>query len=161
MIPYYELIDILPSDICDYFNKLAYGTEDPGPEDFPTHRRKAGLEFMKKSISKFMPRKRLEWDPVGMKGNPTRSGEVNDLLKAIKRFETRGEGKAAFSKRPLEFDEIMSILTTNIENTAFQDSGLHGLWAWTFQLICRVDDATNITYSNLKYNEDHPDEVFS
>ncbi|KNC87450.1 hypothetical protein SARC_00432 [Sphaeroforma arctica JP610] len=107
-----------------------------------------------------MPRKRLEWDPVEMKGNPTRSGQVNDLLKAIERFETRGERNADLSKRPLKFDEIMSILTINIENTAFQDSGLHGLWTWTFQLICRVDDATNITYSNLKYNEDHPDEVF-
>ncbi|KNC75743.1 hypothetical protein SARC_11739 [Sphaeroforma arctica JP610] len=113
MIPYSELIDILPSDVCDYFNKLAYGTEDPGPEEFSTQRRKASLEFL---ISKYMPRKRLEWDPVEMKGNPTRSGEVNDLLKAIERFETR----AGYM----------------------------------------VYDATNITYINLKYNENHPDEVF-
>ncbi|KNC85593.1 hypothetical protein SARC_02214, partial [Sphaeroforma arctica JP610] len=86
---------------------------NPGPDDHPTLRRKSGLSFLKKSISYYMPRLAIDWDPVDMKGNPTRSKDVNDLLKTIERAQLRGEGKADAAKRPIEYDEFRQILAIN------------------------------------------------
>ncbi|KNC74193.1 hypothetical protein SARC_13253 [Sphaeroforma arctica JP610] len=138
-IPHETTIQILPQDI------FKYGRENPGPDDHPTLRRESGLGFLKKSISYYMPLIANDWDPVDMKGNPTRSKDVNDLLKTIKRAELRGEGKADAAKRLIEYDEFRQILAINLENKNFHNS---------------VDDVTNIKFEDLMPNDDNPEQLF-
>ncbi|KNC75840.1 hypothetical protein SARC_11643, partial [Sphaeroforma arctica JP610] len=47
-IPHEITIQILPQDIFKYFCLLAYGSENPGPDEHPTLRRESGLGFLKK-----------------------------------------------------------------------------------------------------------------
>ncbi len=90
-----DLIVIQPEDIYRYFAYRAYGTPDPGPHDRPQYLRRNTLEYWKKGISYFMPNKsqawRVESDGRGF-GNPTRSTEVNGLMKAVAAAESKGLG---------------------------------------------------------------------
>jgi hypothetical protein len=45
------------------------------------------LAYWKKAISFFMPNWLLSWNAVSAEGNPTRSIEVNDLIKKVKKEE--------------------------------------------------------------------------
>jgi hypothetical protein len=90
-----RLIEILPSDICRFFNMRAYGIEHPTPPTAnPTLVRSSTLFYWKKAISSFMPLKFSPWDPVHNFGNPTKSQEVNDLIKKVLKHETRGHGRS-------------------------------------------------------------------
>jgi len=67
--------------------KLAYGMEEPGPDDRPTLCRSTNLEQVKKAISYFMPNKQ-HWVqvPAGQVsfGNPTMSNDVKQVIAAVK-----------------------------------------------------------------------------
>jgi len=154
------LLAIQPDNLCRYFKELAYGVQVPGPDDRPTLKRANGILFDKKAISWYMPRNNMEWDLVDEKGNPTKSPALNTLIKQITRWELRGEGKPGSEKRPLEYNEYMNILKINLEHANFQNATLHGLWTWTFQLVCRVDDACNLKYGDIKYIPGYPDCLF-
>ncbi|KNC84962.1 hypothetical protein SARC_02817 [Sphaeroforma arctica JP610] len=106
-----------------------------------------------------MPRIAIDWDPVDMMGNPTKSKDVNDLLKTIERAELRAEGKDDAAKRPIEYDEFRQILAINLEKRNYHNGGLHALWTLTFPLICRVDDVTNIKFEDLTLNDDNPEQL--
>jgi hypothetical protein len=73
----------------------AHGTPEPGPDDNPTEARSSSLEFWKKAISSFMLNRLMAWNVLNDVGNPTKSIEVNDLIKAIKKKEVRKQGKAS------------------------------------------------------------------
>jgi len=84
-----RLIAITPEDIVRYFNHRSYGTETPSPEDHPTHGRVHSLYAWKKALSYFMPNKNMEWNEIYRAGNPTKSVQVNEMIKIVKRFEVR------------------------------------------------------------------------
>ncbi|KAJ0402414.1 hypothetical protein ATCC90586_000012 [Pythium insidiosum] len=83
---------VTPEDIVRFLNMKAYKKEAPGPDDRPTHARASTLEFYKKAISAFMPRRMAVWDDVRREGNPTRSTQVNDLIKAVRKAEEARRG---------------------------------------------------------------------
>jgi hypothetical protein len=97
-----QLLEIRPIHICRYMSLLAYGTENPGPNDKPANRRSSGLDFVKKAISKFMPNRNAHWNVEAENGNPTMSTAVNDLIKKIKKAEVRKQGKKSNAKRDLK-----------------------------------------------------------
>ncbi|KNC83550.1 hypothetical protein SARC_04197 [Sphaeroforma arctica JP610] len=72
--------------------ELSYGVQVPGPDDRPTLKRSNGILFDKKAISWYMPRNNMEWDLVEETGNPTKSPQLNTLIKQVTKFELRGEG---------------------------------------------------------------------
>ena len=90
-----QLLEIQPLDIKYFFGMLAYG--DPnfktGPpwNHRPIYARSSSIEQYKKSLSYYMPYRNVPWTNDG-RGNPTRSTDVNDLIKEMKKFEVRGEG---------------------------------------------------------------------
>ena len=84
-----QLLEIRPNHVVRYMRLKAYGTEQPGADDRPIHRRASGLEFIKKAISFFMPNQNAKWNVEHESGNPTMSVAVNQLIKAIKKEEVR------------------------------------------------------------------------
>ena len=99
-----ELGRITPHDVYRWLAFKAYGNEDPGPDDKPTRARSDSLMYWKKALSYFMPNRISPWNVLANppSGNPTRSKEVNDLIKAVKKKETRKQGKKSKSDRPFE-----------------------------------------------------------
>ena len=69
------------------------------------------LKAIKKKKSFFMPRKNTIWDDIRGEGNPTRSIEVNSLIKRVMKFEIRQLGVESKARRTIEFTEFINILT--------------------------------------------------
>jgi len=87
---------ITPAQLKRFFELKAFGVADPPPKTTPTECRSSSLQFYKKAISYYMPNRLVAWNSLRNTGNPTRSLDVNDLIKKVKRFEARGaESKAA------------------------------------------------------------------
>ena len=70
---------------------IAFGHSDAGDDDVPTCGRLNTLAFHKTALSYFKPNKHLGWNMVSLLGNPTRSPEVNDLIKRVRHHEVHGE----------------------------------------------------------------------
>ncbi|KAL7543240.1 hypothetical protein ACHAXR_012557 [Thalassiosira sp. AJA248-18] len=80
-----ELSAVTPQDIIKWMNVKLYNKEDPLEDDRPLNGSHHTLDYYKKSISYFMPKKEITWD--GKSGNPTRAHEVNNLIKKIKDWD--------------------------------------------------------------------------
>ena len=96
-----ELLTITPELVYAYSAFKTYGIPNPGVDDFPTEGRSSSIEFSKKAISFFMPNQLAHWDVRTKSGNPTKSVQVNDLIKAVKKAEVRKQGVASSACRPL------------------------------------------------------------
>ena len=57
----------------------------------------------------------MQWDDIGERGNPTRSKDVNDLIKRVMKAEVRRLGKPPQARRPLSFSEFILIMNTCIK----------------------------------------------
>jgi hypothetical protein len=145
-----ELVAITPADLARYFNMLAFGVEDPSADDRPTKCRANTLQFLKKSLSSFMPR-RMQWDPIEKKGNPTRSEEVNKIIQRVKKYEVRHQGAESNAVRAIEFVELLSLLEIFREDTT-KGPMLCCVIALQWQLIARIDDMMKLNFNNLSNN---------
>ena len=113
-----ELAALTSDDVVGFMNMRAFGMVTPGPNDKPSHCRSSSLEYWKKAISFFMPNKNHQWNEMTNSGNPTRSQDVNDLIKRVKRFEIRKQGAEPQARRPLTIAEIKSAMQElqNLDN---------------------------------------------
>jgi hypothetical protein len=86
-----ELRALTPQDVVRWMNLRAFGSPDPPSDANPTLARSASLAYWKKAISFFMPNRLIVWVSGRNEGNPTRSIEVNSLIKRIKKrkFESK------------------------------------------------------------------------
>ena len=83
-----DLFTITPEQVARYMCLKAYGNESPNlSTEMPTAGRSSSLEFAKKAISFFMPSRLLPWNEQTQSGNPTKSVQVNDLIKTVKKSE--------------------------------------------------------------------------
>ena len=76
---------------CVCLHGIAFGKENPSPNDNPQKVMANSLLAMKKKISYFMVNRLPCWDPLHNHGNPTKSTEVKDLIAFVKKKETRGK----------------------------------------------------------------------
>ena len=86
-----ELAAVTPSDICRWMNVKMFRKSNPGANEKPLFGSHHTLDYYKKSLSSFMPNKDESWDPLTKRGNPTKSTEVNALIKRVK--ELQGSNK--------------------------------------------------------------------
>jgi hypothetical protein len=89
----------------------AYGT--PEPDANPTQAQLSSLHYWKKAISYYMLNRLMPWNAISGQGNPTRSIEVNTLIKKVKKKEVRKEGVSSKARRAVthvEFRRMQSIL---------------------------------------------------
>ena len=72
---------------------------------------------------------------LSLRGNPTRSKEVNDIIKAVKKKETRRQRKNSKADRPMEKEENTQKI--NILQR-FNNIGRKYRWQMMIQLMCHL-----------------------
>ena len=105
-----ELVRITPDDIYNWMCYKIYGTEDPDPNESPILGSSNSLLSWKKHISYFMINNLMQWNEISKIGNPTKATLINDLIRAVKKKETRGSGKKSNADRPFEYGEVVQVL---------------------------------------------------
>ena len=153
-----QLLAVTPDDVCDWMNTRAYGAAVPTEDMKPIFTRSTTLEFAKKAISCFMPRRNALWDPIRQEGNPTRSDPVNRLIKTIKRFEVRKEGVPSKAGRHIEYEEFLPLISLIHSNESMQSSQylLLSVLPMQWHLIARIDDMMKLKFENIHFNHQYP-----
>ncbi len=153
-----QLLAVTADQVAAYLNNKAYGTPTPGPNDRPHQGRSNSLAFQKKAISHFMPLRTMQWDDIHLRGNPTRSTAVNDVIAKVKKFEVRQEGVSSQARRPLEWEEFYLLLV--LIRHLFADSDvwffLTAVFCLQWQIIGRIDDVMKLAKGSLLFNPREP-----
>ena len=157
-----ELNAITPLDVLRWMNIKTFGVPDPPLDANPVSARSSSLNFYKKSISFYMPNRLIVWSTTRNEGNPTRSNEINDLLKRVKRKEVRKQGVSPKCRRAIterEFRLLLTVLQAANSEIAVATNpivlrfGLPALLNFQFHLIARIDDTTQVLLSNLRAHD--------
>ena len=93
----------------------------------------------------------MSWNAIAQMGNPTKSIEVNELIKAIKKEEVRKQGKPSSARRALTHQEFIRILETlkGEDQDDCHRHGLPGLLVTQCNLIARIEDTCQFLAENL------------
>ena len=88
-----DLNDVSPQkDIDRWMNVKAFGEDNPPDSANPLYSRSSSLKFWKKTLSLYMPNCLIPWNTISNSGNPTKSTNVNDLIKRVKKKEVKKQG---------------------------------------------------------------------
>lgn len=137
-----QLLTLTPLAVRKWMCNAAFGKDDIAANDRPTHGRSSSLAMMKKCVSHYMPNKGPSW--CNGQGNPTKSEAVNSLIRLVKKFEVRGEGKDSQAKRPLRQDEFLKTLELLKRKPDFKHRYRYPtMCLWQYHLIARSDDVCN------------------
>ena len=82
-----------------------------------------------------------QWSEVTRKGNPTRAGSINKLLRAMKRMEVARLGKPSWPRRsfiPKELNHLVTLCKTH-ENVEV-DSWLSSYMAFQLHMTAQLHD---------------------
>ena len=109
-IPLDRLRTLTPTELLRWFRFKAFGIENPHDGMNPIYARSSSLLHWKKHISFFMPNNHHPWNEIINSGNPTRSKELIQLIKQVKKREVRGQGVPSQARRPLEEAEFRSAM---------------------------------------------------
>ena len=143
---------ITPEEIVAFLHWKAFGIENPGDDDCPTKCRSSTLAFAKKSLSYFIPNKHKLWDVETLRGNATRSPEVNAVIDRVKKSEVRSEGVPSQARRALteaEFCIIMRIAEKHVSSNTLK-LRLPTMAKFQVHLIARIDDTAHLRFADLK-----------
>ena len=149
-----ELGAITPVQLKRWCCFKVYGVADPQQDDKPTQGRSSSLEFYKKAISYYQPNRLIAWNTLRGEGNPTRSTEVNDLIKKIKKSEVRKEGAASRARRAMEKEEFEQVLEIGNNRQGIYNERFMAPTAMKFQfnMVARIDDTAHFQKEELKPN---------
>ena len=144
----------MPDDVLRYLKFKAYGNADADLEtDNPTEGRASSLEFYKKAISFFIPMRNATWNPQANVGNPTKSVDVNELIKTVKKREVRKLGRPSQARRELEEPEFLQTnQLLNNEDGVKKRFMLPAAGKFQFHMVARVDDVAHFEEEDLKHN---------
>jgi hypothetical protein len=113
-----KLRALTPKNVLHWMNLKAFGVEDPPVDGSLLWSGKfvACLE----AISLFMPNRLMVWVSGRNEGNPTRSIEVNNLIKRVKKTEVRKQGAASQCRRAITEVEFQTMqrfyrITTDVD----------------------------------------------
>jgi hypothetical protein len=155
-----ELRALTPLHVLQWMNLRTFGVTDPALDANPTLARSNSLEFYKKSISFFMPNRLIVWVSGRNEGNPTRSNEVNNLIKRVRKKEVRKQGVAPQCRRAMtetEFRTMQNIFQNQQEHDRTSSTiwryGLYALTIFQFHLIARIDDTTQVLIDNIRVHD--------
>ena len=139
-----ELLSIRPNDIKRFMAFCAFGDPDcdVAAGHHPTHCRSATLEATKHALSYYMPHRMAPW--CNNQGNPARSAPVNDIVKEVKKFEVRSEGRPSKAKRAVRPNEFRKAINLLQSHSSFDLKYRYPMVClWQHHLIGRLDDAAN------------------
>ena len=102
-----------------------------------------------------MPNKLIPWNVLMGVSNPTRSVEVHNLIKKVKKVEVRKQGKPSSARCPLEKLEYRAIHRILEQKHDFQRKIRYPTFVkYQFNLIKHSDDTANFETDNLKENRE-------
>ena len=133
-----ELRALTPNDVVRWMSVKTYGIADPPIDLNPKFVRSSTLAFWKKAISYFMPDRLVSWVSGRNEGIPTRSTDVNNLIRRVKKKEVRKQGVSSKAKRPMtqaEFRRMQNVLQNHNKNHFIWRYGLYSLTNFQFHLI--------------------------
>ena len=157
-IPRERISRLTPKDLMRWFNFMVFGTETRADDAKPIAR-STTVEFWKKALSYYMTNRLMTWNEISNVGNPTRSAELNDLIKYIKKKEVRKQGVQSTARRALTHEEFKSTLeelknhkkTTEGKSTSpIWNYGIPASMCLQFHVIARIDDTMHIRMENLR-----------
>ena len=133
-----------------------FGEPNPGPNSRPTEGRSSSLEYYKKAISYYMPNQHIGWDMEAERGNPTRSLEVQNLIKSIKRLEVRRQGKPSAARRPMEMEEMRQLVDLAMASDRNQTKYYFlSYLKYQFHLMARNDCTAHLDVDGIMGNPQH------
>lgn len=140
-----ELGVLKPEDIHRWMCWKIYGNPTPGNDAQPKMR-SSTIQYWKKAISYFMPTD-SGWNDAVEAGNPTKSKLINRLHKAVKKAETRGQGKPSRADRKFtddEFDRALDLLGSNGSSAVVDRRRFQAMVKFQYHLIGRCDDTAHV-----------------
>lgn len=150
-----EMLTIRPVHVRKWLNQLAFGVPKPAPDDRPINMRAESLQKMKQAISYYHPNKHVPW--VDGRGNPTIHASIHALLKSIRKFETRSEGREANDKREYTAAEFKFVMTSfQADPNPLVALKYMSMALLMKQLIHRVDDTCYFRMDTPHGNIEHP-----
>lgn len=156
-----RLGQLTPADLMRWFNMETFGQENPPVgHDLNPIVRSSSIEMWKKAISFYMPNRMTPWNQLSQQGNPTRSFEVNQLCKYVKKKEVRRQGVTSKADVPLkafEYRRMMVILKTeSAAGDIIRKYGIPAFINYQFHMIARVDDVSQSLRINLQPHDRFP-----
>ena len=160
-IPADLLLSIKPEQIVDYFNMRAYGKTEVLDEDRPVLTRSSTLFFYKKALLSYMYNGNSHWDDVLNRGNPTKSKEVNNMIKKVIKHEVRHQGVSSKARRAFEFKEFLQLAKLMRKKGFKRNVSLAESMRWCrltallnlqWQLMARMDDMLNLKFETITTN---------
>jgi hypothetical protein len=102
-----------------------------------------------------MPHRDTTWNVQSNYGNPTRSREVNDVLRSVKNHEVRKEGLPSQSQRDLKRPEYRKTLRLLEQSSLSQmeTSNFCTMMKFQFHIVGRADDICHVETRDLRSHE--------
>ena len=102
----------------------------------------------------------MQWDNVARTGNPTRSDQVNKVVKMVKKHEVRHQGVDSKARRPIEWREFTRMLEIMRENAKKEVSAFgkrkqllaKTLFSLQWHMISQMDDMCHVSFDNVTSN---------
>ena len=146
---------LTPNDICRWLCYKCFGNPEPGDLELACLCRSSTLEVYKKAVSWYMPNNMATWNYLSNSGNPTKSKQVNNIIKHVKQQETRKKGKDTCTKRALTEAEFRAILLFFQSQHDFQNKyRYYNMILFQYYLIARCDDVGNFEIRDLHGHND-------
>ena len=152
-----ELATLQPEDVYGWMCTKAYGKPNPVQGDNPRDCRASTLEYWKKIVSYFMPSS-AHWNEAALNGNPIKSRKANQLIAAIKKSETRGQGRATNANRAFTEDEYTQLKNLVVGRSTLVEARRFQAWIkFQVHLIGRSDCVSHVFKKNLVPSAQFPD----
>jgi hypothetical protein len=145
---------VTAADVLRWMNVKTFGIPDPPLDANPTLARSNSIKYWKKALSFFMPNRLMAWNRLTNQGNPTRSIEINDLIKRVKKKEVCKQGVPSSARRPMkerEFRRLHYILRESAN--VLWKLGIPALLNFMYHLIARIDDSTQVMMEHLRAHD--------
>ena len=130
----------------------------PGVDANPISARSSSLQYWKKAISFFHPNRLMVWSDGRQEGNPTRSIEINNLIKRVKKKEVRKQGVASQTRRAITEEEFrkLHIVFRAVSNSMLWRFGMTAMINFQFHVIARIDDTTQLLIEHVRVHDSFP-----
>ena len=90
-------------------------------------------------------------------GNRTRSIEINNLIKQVKKKEVRKQGAPSHARRPMKTDEFRLVhgILQGSKNPLWK-FGINAMINFMFHLIAQIDDTTQVVLDHVWVHDHFP-----
>ena len=150
-----ELVAVTPRMVLRWMNFRTFGTINPAVDANPISARSSSLQYWKKAISFFHPNRLMVWSDGRQEGNPTRSIEINNLIKRVKKKEVRKQGVASQTRRAITEEEFRKLHTVfrAATNSMLWRFGMSAMINFQFHVIARIDDTTQVLIEHIRVHD--------